>query len=88
MTEDQRQSLERELATAMESGNAEQIRIAHSNILLAMLKCQADCTAKVANMQSEMTAWRERRKGFVLAISVTWAIIGALIGGGVMKFVG
>lgn len=88
MTEDQRKSLERELDSAMKSGNAEQIRGAHSNILLAMMACQAECTFKVAAMQAEMTAWRERRKGFIFAISVTWAIIGALLGAGVVRFVG
>lgn len=82
MTVEQQESLSRELHGAMESGDAQRIRCAHSNILLALMDCQAKTAARVKSL-----GWR-----FTLAVIAVassggfaagkWEIIKAIIFGG------
>lgn len=70
MTVEQQSSLQRELEGAMASGDAQRIRCAHSNILLALMDCQQKTAKRVKSL-----GWR-----FTLAV-VTTASSGGFIAG-------
>ena len=82
MTLEQKESLERELKGAMESGDAHRVRCAHSNIMLALMDCQQKTGARVKSL-----GWRFTMAVIAVASSGgfaagKWELIKAIIFGG------
>lgn len=88
MTVEQQEQLERELKGAMDSGDHDRIRCAHSNIMLALVDCQRKTAERVKQLLIDADRAAQRRKGAVAATVVIWSVTSALVGAGVMKIIG
>ena len=78
MTEEQQDSLSRELEAAIESDDDARLTRAHSNILLALIDCQRKTADRVKELRIDRDREKHRREG----AKWLWGILAAIASSG------